>query len=375
VRICIVAPTFPPSIGGPATHLAWLAAALTEHGHSVTVFAFANPAAGPLLQSTAYELVYVSGVRRLLRALNLLRLLFRRAAEFDVIYSHGRAFESAIVARLGIGRRHVVKITGDFAWERSFSGLWTKRLLDEFEEERAWRARALRLVRNWYVRSFDSVLVPSQYLKRIVQKWGVASESISVVYNVVCAPPESEHSPRVDGTETFRLVTVARLVPWKGLHELFEVVAKQNNVGLQVIGDGPELEMLVRHSQQLKIDERVQFMGSVGHDTVFAFLREADAFVLNSLYEGFAHVIPEAMLAGTPVIATAVGGTPELVEDGVTGLLVPPASPEALAAAIGRVRDDKVLREELSRCAREKVERELSVEVAIQGTIETLQRR
>ena len=155
----------------------------------------------------------------------------------------------------------------------------------------------------------------------------------------------------------------------------YSVVAKQNNVGLQVIGDGPELEMLVRHSQQLKIDERVQFMGSVGHDTVFAFLREADAFVLNSLYEGFAHVIPEAMLAGTPVIATAVGGTPELVEDGVTGLLVPPASPEALAAAIGRVRDDKVLREELSRCAREKVERELSVEAAIQGTIETLQRR
>ena len=367
-----MAPTFPPAIGGPATHVAWLACALAERGHPVTVFAFASPHAGPLLRPATYDLVYVPGAWRLSRAFNLLRLLFRRASAFDVIYSHGRAFESALAARLGVGRRHVVKITGDFAWERSVNARWTRRRFDDFSQERAWRARALRAARNWSVRSFDHVLVPSHYLERIVKGWGVAPDRISVVYNVVHAPPVPECRPCADVDASFRLVTVARLVAWKGLDDLLEVVARLENVGLLVIGDGPERETLEQLARQLGISGRVKFTGLVGHDAVFAFLRGADAFVLNSLYEGFAHVIPEAMLAGTPVIATAVGGTPEIVDDGVTGLLVPPGAPEALAEAIRRLRGDKALRENLTRRAREKVARDLSADAAIQGAIEAL---
>ena len=94
---------------------------------------------------------------------------------------------------------------------------------------------------------------------------------------------------------------------------------------------------LKAQAQSCGVAERVQFLGSLPQDAVRRCLDQADAFVLNSTYEGLPHVVLEAMTAGVPVIATDAGGTGEVVENNVTGLLVPVGDAPALKAAIERL--------------------------------------
>ena len=99
------------------------------------------------------------------------------------------------------------------------------------------------------------------------------------------------------------------------------------------------------------------------------YLKNFDIFVLPSLKEGLPYAVLEAGLAGLPVIASNVGGIPEIIENGKEGLLVPPANPEELAVAIKKLIDDKALRENLARNLHEKIQREFSLEKMLKETI------
>ena len=128
------------------------------------------------------------------------------------------------------------------------------------------------------------------------------------------------------------LITVARLAPQKALDVMLEAVARVEKAVLAIVGRGqlePELRAL---SKDLGIADRVRFLG--WKQDVGDYLGAADAFVLSSTWEARALAVQEAILAEVPVVSTAVGGMPELIEDRVSGLLVPPNDPEALAGAI-----------------------------------------
>jgi teichuronic acid biosynthesis glycosyltransferase TuaC len=105
-------------------------------------------------------------------------------------------------------------------------------------------------------------------------------------------------------------------------------------------GIGPMREGLERRAAELGVADRIRFVGKIPHDEVGWWMAAGDVFVLPSLSEGLPTVVCEAMNCGRPVVATAVDGTPEIVRDGETGLLVPPRDPEALAAALARVLEE-----------------------------------
>jgi glycosyltransferase involved in cell wall biosynthesis len=153
--------------------------------------------------------------------------------------------------------------------------------------------------------------------------------------------------------ESIVIGTVARLDPVKdqlGLLRAFAQVGDPRTV-MVIAGDGPcraELESAV---STLGLDGRVRFLGE--RKDVPRILAALDVFVLSSLGEGISNTILEAMGTGLPVIATRVGGNPELVSDGVTGLLVEPRSPAAFAAAIRQYVDDPRRAAEHGRAARE----------------------
>ena len=138
-----------------------------------------------------------------------------------------------------------------------------------------------------------------------------------------------------------RLLTVARLAPDKGIRLLLEAVARVAGDGLEVtaeiVGDGPDREALEARAADLGLQGRVWFAGAVGRDRIQERYEAADAFCLPSFAEGVPVVLMEAMALERPVIAPRVMGVPELVEDGVSGVLVAPGSVEALAAAIRRL--------------------------------------
>jgi len=159
--------------------------------------------------------------------------------------------------------------------------------------------------------------------------------------------------------------TVARLDPVKRLDVLLQAMASVKSVGAVIIGDGPERARLEALRKQLGLVERVRFVGQ--QSNVPEWLAAMDLFVLSSDWEGMSNALLEAMAASLPVVATAVGGTSGVV-DGVTGLLVPPRDPDALAKAIIALLQDRERAEAMGRAGRERVERYFSVERMVQQT-------
>jgi glycosyltransferase involved in cell wall biosynthesis len=140
-------------------------------------------------------------------------------------------------------------------------------------------------------------------------------------------------------------------------------------VTLSVVGDGPERPRLERLAADLGIEDRTEFLGL--RDDVDELLRRSDLFVHPAIWgEAFGLTITEAMASGCPVVASNVGGIPELIEDGITGLLVPPADDEALRKAIARLIDDRDLRHRLSVQARARVLERFGLEQCVQAHVE-----
>ncbi len=154
------------------------------------------------------------------------------------------------------------------------------------------------------------------------------------------------------------VLTVARLDPQKGLGDLLAAAAQVPDANFVIAGEGPDRERLEGTARSLGLDDRVRFLGH--REDVPDLLKSCDVFVLPSLYEGFPLSVVEAMASGRPVIATAVGGTPEAVSDGENGLLIPPGDPSALAAAIRSVLSDPVLARRLGSAGRERAFRKFS---------------
>ena len=124
---------------------------------------------------------------------------------------------------------------------------------------------------------------------------------------------------------------------WKRVDQIVRSVAEVDGLELLVAGDGDMLEEWRRLSVELGVEDRVHFLGNVPHGRIPSYIRAADVFVLNSEYEGLSHTLLEVQALGTPMVASGVCGNPEVVEDGVTGLLVDPRDHTTLTRALERV--------------------------------------
>jgi len=160
--------------------------------------------------------------------------------------------------------------------------------------------------------------------------------------------------------------TVSRLDPVKGIGFLIQALARVDSAHLAVVGDGPERAVLGSLASSLDVADRVHWAGH--RPDVPRLLPAFDLFVQPSLHEGLPNTVLEAMAAELPVVATTVGGTPEVVVDGVTGLLVPPCDSVALAEAIATILRDPGLRRTMGQAGRERVRRYFSLEQMIQRT-------
>ena len=165
--------------------------------------------------------------------------------------------------------------------------------------------------------------------------------------------------PERNAGEPFRILSVGRLAPAKAYHLLIAAVAsladKGRKVELTIVGGGPERQSLEEAISQRKLDGVVRLAGPCNPDRVIDFYARADAFALASFAEGVPVVLMEAMAMEIPCVATWIAGVPELIRDGIDGLLVPPADPEALADSIEKLMEDPALGARLAASARRRV--------------------
>jgi glycosyltransferase involved in cell wall biosynthesis len=183
---------------------------------------------------------------------------------------------------------------------------------------------------------------------------------IAVIGHIVAAPPPSRSAPVVESGR-FEILCPARLETHKGIDVLLrafvQVLAQRPDVHLTVAGGGAlaaELEQLVR---DLGVRGGVTFAGALPPDRMADALNRADAVALPSRSEGLPLALLEAMAAGKPVVATQVGGMPEVICDGENGLLVATEDPGALAEALSRLASDAQLRARLGAAARQSFRR------------------
>jgi glycosyltransferase involved in cell wall biosynthesis len=231
-------------------------------------------------------------------------------------------------------------------------------------------------VNRWTSRWDDRMIAVSEAVREVaIVRGRIPREKIVTVpagIPEIAFPPRNR--ARAQLVEEFQLPehavvvgTVARLHEQKGHADLAPVIQRLSGAEAAChylwIGDGPERGALGRLVSEVGISDRVRMTGS--RSDVSVLLAGMDIFLLASRWEGLPVAILEAMAAGLPVIATSVGGTPEIVVHGETGLLVPAGDSDALADAVSRLSRDPALRRRMGEAGRERVTTEFGIETQV----------
>lgn len=368
MNIVITSGIFPPDIGGPATYVPDIAAALSLRGHTVSVVTLSEKGAGDV--SDAHRPYIVDRVARGLplpfRLGRFILLLRRRSREADVILSNGM-FVPSVLANVRGTVPWAVKIVGDDAWERSVRRGWTRDQFEDFQGHRqGWRAEVQKTVRSTWLRRTDGIIVPSEYLKKVVIGWGAPPSRCRVIYNAVKPVLRNRKGQAARFSGRLRLLAIGRLVPWKHFDSVIEALAQVPEAVLTIVGDGPMRGSWERLTEERELTARVRFLGRVPPDEIAGLLASHNVLVLPSSYEGLPHVAIEALQAGVPVVASPAGGTPEVVEHGVNGLLVDRT--RGLVVALQRLVSDPELLERLGRGTGRTISRRFGRERMIEQT-------
>jgi glycosyltransferase involved in cell wall biosynthesis len=208
------------------------------------------------------------------------------------------------------------------------------------------------------------IAVSRAVANQLCESFGVPARKVQVIHNgIACrefsGPPDPALRTALSrGTARRIVLTVARLDQQKGHTVLFDAIREFPDALFVLAGDGPEKPVLEAKARELGIDDRVIFLGH--RSDIRELLAACDLFVLPSQYEGLGLAVLEAMAAGRAVVATAVGGVPEVVVNGVTGVLVRPRDPSALAKAIHTLLADPLLAHKMGAAGRSRVQREFS---------------
>ena len=371
-KIVIAAEIYPPDIGGPATYSERLFQELKKEGHDAVLVCYGTT--GRTLHDEDGLVRIKRSVLKFPHYLRYMGTLFAISKKADVIYAQGPISSGvpAIIAGKLRRIRTVVKIVGDYAWERARNKRKSERDIDEFQSNPngGLFVMLLRMLESRTVRHSDAVIVPSEYLRDMVIGWGAKSENVSVVYNSFHGNDEEAKSVYGDKSEENLVVSVGRLVPWKGFDTVIRAVHdlqnKIPNLRLEIIGGGPEKEKLEKLIKELLLRQRVT-IGPLSQEDALKRMARARVFVLNSGYEGLSHTILEAFALGTPVIASRKGGNIELIENNYNGILVEYNNKEELKEAMLRLLLDERIQNEFAFRSEEKIEK-FSFESMINGT-------
>jgi colanic acid/amylovoran biosynthesis glycosyltransferase len=186
----------------------------------------------------------------------------------------------------------------------------------------------------------------SQWNKLLVSRLGVAPE--------VFSPRPCNPSPDV-----FEILVVGRLTPAKGQHMLIDAVdqllRQGRRVRLRIIGEGMDMSSLREQAARIAVPGSVIFEGAVDQDSIRTLYAAADIFCIPSFAEGIPVVLMEAMAMEIPCVSTHITGIPELIRNGVDGLLVAPSDLDGLVEALAKLMDDPALRERMGKSARTRV--------------------
>jgi FkbM family methyltransferase len=348
VRILIVSGIWPPDVGGPASHGPQFARHLLQQGHTVS----AVVSAAERLDAADVAVRVIRRDRPLALRMPAGALALAGAVRHaDVVYATGIYHRVVAACRLA-GVPVVLKLVHDPAYERAVHWDRTTLTLEAFQAQTDGDpvVRTLRAARDRALGAADEIVVPSEYLGELVRGWGLRPP-VTVISNPASVVPSALSRDQVRdslGMKGLTAVFAGRLVRQKNLPLAIEAMRDVPGLELVLVGDGPERPAIERTIQAAGVAERVRVLGAVSQQQACDWMRAADVTLLTSDWENFPHAVVESLSQGTPVIATAVGGVPEIVEHDRNGWLVTPGDRAALTAALRRFVADAAARRRLT---------------------------
>ncbi len=342
MKLLVVTRRYPPVAGGAEHQLEIVAEALAARGHHVHVLTgrhrpdlpVREDGRGVVVERLAEPPMRVLGTAIFLTLLAVRMLHLRRRYDCVVASMVNETSSMAVFLARWLGRPTVLRFGNaalDFAWSQ--------------------RRRLGRLYAHAARRAGRYVGQTAAYVSQ-AERHAIPSEQVRIIPNAY-APRFMDARPGKCPASVDRkpsIVWCGRLDPQKDPLLLCDAVARLQEIGViteaVVLGDGALRGAVENRIRERGLTAMIRLEGHV--DDVLPHLRKADVLCLTSKDEGMPNVLLEAMAACVPVVATAVGGVPEVIEDGVTGLLVPPGNAEAMAGALQRLIEDDCLRARLA---------------------------
>ena len=359
LNVLLATDYFPPHVGGGVEEVTYdVAQELVKLGHRVAVITLDTCNAGQIetldgihvYRARPFELTGTLGVQSVIstEVVKLMREVCRKE-QSDVLHANNLYFFTTIAACLNlralrkplITTLHIGSIAEMKGNARYAAGLYE------------------RSIGRWILRKSNRIVAVSQAVKRYAESLGVEPRKVSVVPNsvdILKFRPVSRGDRR-DGT--VRVGFIGRLISNKGPQYLVDaaprILRDFSNVQFTVAGNGPMLADLEHRVHQLGVENAFRFLGTVPSNA--EFLRSCDIMVRPSLTDGMPITVLEAMACGIPTVASRVGGTSEILEDGDTGFLVEPRNVDELVSRISSLVADSNLRTEMGGRARKFIEK------------------
>jgi len=378
MSIVLIADDFPPQVGGIQTYSCELARALVELGEEVAVCTGREAGSQEVDERLPYPVIRVPTKGSYPMAAMNLSDAQQQAAEMlqtplrCVVATKWSPEGPAAILAHGALRCPMVLL--GYGGEFSAPGGLVK-----------------RLVQRVVLRRMDLCLAISDYTAGLFRRAGLPEQRVGTIYGGVwpeqfAATDDEKAAVREElgAGDAPLIATVARLIERKGHRTVLEalpaVLERVPEAKYAIVGDGPMRRELEALAEELGVRERVIFAGQMPGERLGALYGAAQVCVMPShavrgkLPEGFGLVFLEAAAAGTPSIGSRFGGIPDAIEDGETGLLVEPQSPEELAAAITRLLTDHALRERMGEAARRRVEAQFTWRRVAERFLEHLRR-
>lgn len=349
MRVLIATGVYPPEIGGPATYTRKLENALPALGFELIVLPFSK----------------VKKLPKIIRHVMYFFLVIRESRKVDMIYAQDPISVGVPVALASFftRKKFILKVVGDYAWEQSTQRFGYSDTLESFQYATLpFFPKVLRWIERKVADRAIRVVVPSKYLGKILSAWGISNKKITVIYNGIESLGDVGNKPVLRGLIKFHgklIVSIGRLVPWKGFDTLITLLPELQKtfpgVKLLIIGSGPDSAALEKLAEEKGVADDVIFTGSLERDILIRYLRASDVFILNTSYEGFSHLILEALAVGIPTITTKVGGNVEIIEHARNGYLVKPNDSKGILQHTRALLADATLRASIVASAKRRV--------------------
>lgn len=317
IKILIATGIFPPDIGGPATYCEKLLNELPKHGFDVTLITYADK----IPKTEEKNIIRISRDQNIfLRYLKYFWQCYKLTKNVDVVYAHDLisvGIPCAIVRLLRLKLKLIIRLGGDFLWEKAYNNAWTNKPLSQYYlEKKNIREKLYLSIFRFVMLCCDKIIFSTEWQKTIYLKtFKIANNKIIVIQNPLPNKNNQSKGSTTVVSKPKTLLYAGRLIKLKNIPILIEAMQKIPDMHLKIIGDGPEKNNLKNLIDKRNLSGRITVLHAISHDKLAQEIINSYLVVIPSITDISPNLAMEALGAHKPVLLTLECGFYNVFKD------------------------------------------------------------